>query len=142
MNKTIYIRRNYYYYRELYGVSILFKFSTIDDMTLYVTAQLQKQTAHPRIICRGHYIHTHTDVFTWFFKNIQGWLSLPIGRSNRDRVSASTYMLQPNNICVTSVPQKSTMEWQQLEHALECLILNFNKAAKTFAWTLKRPCAR
>ncbi len=37
MNKTIYIRRNYYYHGELYGVSIIFKFSTIDDMTLYVT---------------------------------------------------------------------------------------------------------
>jgi hypothetical protein len=46
---------------ELYGVNIMFKFSTIDDMTLYVTAQLQKQTIHPRIICRGHY----TDIFTW-----------------------------------------------------------------------------
>jgi hypothetical protein len=72
MNKTIYIRRNSYYHGELYGVSILFKFSTIDDMTLYVTAQLQKQTTHSRVICRGHY----TDIFTWFFLNIQGWLSL------------------------------------------------------------------
>jgi hypothetical protein len=60
MNKTIYICRNYYYHGELYGVSILFKFSTIDDMTLNVTAQLQKQTTHPRIICRGHYIDTQT----------------------------------------------------------------------------------
>jgi hypothetical protein len=72
MNKTIYIRRNYYYHGELYGVIIIFKFSTIEDMTLYVTAQLQKQTIHPRTICRGHYTHTHTDVFTRFFKNIQG----------------------------------------------------------------------
>jgi hypothetical protein len=68
MNKTIYTRRNYYYHGGLYGVSIILKFSTIDDMTLYVTAQLQKQTTDPRIICRGHY----TDIFTWFFKNIQG----------------------------------------------------------------------
>jgi hypothetical protein len=69
MNKTIYIRRNYYYNGEQYGVSILFKFSTIDDMTLYVTAQLQKQTTHPRIICRGHYTHRH---FYVVFKKYSG----------------------------------------------------------------------
>ena len=39
MKKTIYIRRNYYYHGEQYGVSTLFKFSKIDDMTLYVTVQ-------------------------------------------------------------------------------------------------------
>ena len=73
MNKTIYICRNYYYHGELYGVSIIFKFSTIEDMTLYVTAQLQKQTTHPRIICRGHYIHTqtlHTQTFLLVFFKI------------------------------------------------------------------------
>jgi hypothetical protein len=46
MNKTIYIRRNYYNHGELYGVSIIFKFSTIDDMSLYVTAQLQKANSN------------------------------------------------------------------------------------------------
>jgi hypothetical protein len=66
MNKTIYIRRNYYYYGELYGVNIIFKSSTIDDMTLYVTAQLQKQTTYPRIICRGHYTHTHRRFYLVF----------------------------------------------------------------------------
>jgi hypothetical protein len=34
------------------------------------------------------------------------------------------------------------MEWQRLKHALECLILNFDKAIKIFALTSKRPCAQ
>ncbi len=54
----------------LYGVSIIFKFSTIDDTTLYVPAQLQKQTTHPRLICRGHYTDRH--FYCVFFLNIQG----------------------------------------------------------------------
>ncbi len=34
------------------------------------------------------------------------------------------------------------MEWQGLEHAVECLILNFDGSVKRLAWTSKRPCAR
>jgi hypothetical protein len=34
------------------------------------------------------------------------------------------------------------MEGRGLEHALECLILNFDEAVKIFTWTSTRPCAQ
>jgi hypothetical protein len=60
----------------------------------------------------------------------------------RNHVRSESYKLQINNSCVTSVTRKSTMEWRGLEHALECLILNFDGSVKRLAWTSKRPCAR
>ncbi len=45
-------------------------------------------------------------------------------------MASECYKLQINNSSITSIPQKSTMEWQGLEHALECLILNLDKPSK------------
>ena len=74
----------------------------------------------------------------------QMWEDLPEKQSYhlRDTMASESYKLQINNSCVTSVTRKSTMEWGGLKHALESLILNFDSSIKkTFAWTLKRPCA-
>ncbi len=48
----------------------------------------------------------------------------------QDTMASECYKLQINNSPVTSITQKSTMEWQGLEHALECRILNFDKPSK------------
>ncbi len=58
----------------------------------------------------------------------------------QDTMASESYKLQIKNSCVTSIMRKSTMEWQGLEHALECLILTFD--VKSLTWTLKRPCAQ
>ncbi len=64
-------------------------------------------------------------------------------RSSQTVSETKFWILQTSDqlFCVTSVTRKSTMEWQGLEHVLECLILNFDKAVKTFTWTSMRPCA-
>ena len=48
----------------------------------------------------------------------------------RDTMASECYKLQINDSSVTSITQKSTMEWQELKHALKCLILNFDKPSK------------
>jgi hypothetical protein len=52
-------------------------------------------------------------------------------------MASESYKLQINDSCVTSVTQKSTMEWQGLEHALESLILNFDNSVKNLRLDFK-----
>ncbi len=57
-------------------------------------------------------------------------------------VNGPIWMLQTpdQHFLVAGVTRKSTMEWQGLKHALECFILNFDKAIKTSAWISITPC--
>jgi hypothetical protein len=55
----------------------------------------------------------------------------------RDTMASESYKLQINYSCITSITRKSTMEWQGLKHALECLILNFDGSIKNLCLDFK-----